>query len=250
MSEVAEPMLSDHVVAEPAILYFGTPVVLISTLNDDGWPNLAPMSSAFWLGWRCVIGLATTSKTTQNLQRTRQCVLNLPSADQTSAVDRIALTTGSDPVPPGKLARGYRHERHKFELAGLTPIPSELVDPPRAAECPVHLEATVEHWRDLGEADERIRGRSVVFELRVRRVHLARSILLDGYENRVDTARWRPLIMSFQKFYRLADDEAHGSRLSGVPEALYRTPDVPSLAEELCSRREAVECADRPDLRR
>ena len=46
-----------HLTREPAILYFGTPVVLISTLNPDGSANLAPMSSIFWLGWRCMIGL-------------------------------------------------------------------------------------------------------------------------------------------------------------------------------------------------
>jgi hypothetical protein len=32
-----------HVATEPAILYLGTPVVLISTVNDDGSYNLAPM---------------------------------------------------------------------------------------------------------------------------------------------------------------------------------------------------------------
>lgn len=43
-------MLSPQVVSEPHILYLGTPVVLISTVNEDGTHNLAPMSSAFWLG--------------------------------------------------------------------------------------------------------------------------------------------------------------------------------------------------------
>ena len=83
-----------HISIEPAILYFGTPVVLISTLNEDGTPNLAPMSSAFWLGWRCMLGLATHSKTSQNLLRTGECVLNLPSDAMVSAVDKLALTTG------------------------------------------------------------------------------------------------------------------------------------------------------------
>lgn len=215
-----------HRTAEPAILYFGTPVVLIGSTNEDGTPNLAPMSSAFWLGWRCVLGLATASKTTQNLQRGGECVLNLPSVEQVDAVDRLALTTGSDPVPPGKLARGYRTERRKFESAGLTPVPSETVAPPRALECPVHLEATVEHWRDLAETDEKVRGRSMVFEVRIRRVHLAQAILLDGHSDRVDPDKWRPLVMSFQKFYGLAPEQAHASRLSDIPEALYRSPDV------------------------
>ena len=59
-----------HIQSNPSILYFGTPVVLISTKNENGTDNLAPMSSIFWLGWRCVIGLAAASKTTQNLVRT------------------------------------------------------------------------------------------------------------------------------------------------------------------------------------
>jgi flavin reductase (DIM6/NTAB) family NADH-FMN oxidoreductase RutF len=61
-----------HIKSEPSILYFGTPVVLISTKNENGTDNLAPMSSIFWLGWRCTIGLAAASKTTQNLMQTRQ----------------------------------------------------------------------------------------------------------------------------------------------------------------------------------
>jgi flavin reductase (DIM6/NTAB) family NADH-FMN oxidoreductase RutF len=215
-----------HLHGEPPILYFGTPVVLISSENEDGSINLAPMSSAFWLGWRCILGLAATSKTTENIKRTRECVLNLPSDAQVQAVDRIALTTGSDPVPKGKLVRGYRHEKHKFEIAQLTPIASETVVPPRALECPVHLEAKVEHWRDLAENDEKVRGRTVVFEVRIQRVHLAKSILLNGNPNRIDPDRWRPLIMNFASFYGLAPGQLLKSTLAQVPEALYRSPDV------------------------
>jgi len=59
-----------HRTCEPAILYFGMPVVLISTVNGDGSYNLAPMSSAWWLGTRCVLGIAVTSKSPQNMLRT------------------------------------------------------------------------------------------------------------------------------------------------------------------------------------
>ena len=226
MSGIDTSWLDSHEIGEPSILYFGTPVVLISTANGDGSYNLAPISSAFWLGWRCVIGIAATSKTTDNLKRTRECVLNLPSSAQAGAVDRLALTTGTDPVPDGKKARGYRHESRKFEIAGLTPVPSDTVDPPRAEQCPVHLEAVVASHHNLGEDDPRVRGRTVVFELRIQRVHLAREILLDGDPDHVDPDKWRPLIMSFQKFYGLADGQVHTSTLARVPERLYRSPDV------------------------
>src|SRR6202000_1648848 len=103
-----------HTTTDPAILYFGPPVVLISTLNPDGTPNLAPMSSAWWLGHRAMLGLAGSSRTTENLRRTVECALNLPDASMVGHVDRIARTTGSDPVPARKLARGYRHVADKF----------------------------------------------------------------------------------------------------------------------------------------
>ncbi|HYM34929.1 MAG TPA: flavin reductase family protein, partial [Steroidobacteraceae bacterium] len=195
-----------HVVSEPAILYFGAPVVLISSTNEDGSANLAPMSSAFWLGWRCMLGLAAASKTTQNILRTRECVLNLPSVKQVAAVNRLALTTGSNPVPPYKASRGYRYEPDKFSVAGLTPIKSETVTPPRARECPVQLEAVLERVHKIGEEDELVRGRILTFEMRVQRVHIEESILASGEKNRIDPDKWRPLIMSFQKFYGL---EAH-----------------------------------------
>ena len=92
------------------------------------------------------MGLATASKTTENLKRTRDCVLNLPSVRQVDAVNRLSLTTGSDPVPEAKLIRGYQTEFHKFEKANLTPLAAETVAAPRASECPVQVEALVEHW--------------------------------------------------------------------------------------------------------
>jgi len=215
-----------HVSGEPPILYFGTPVVLVSTIDETGIMNLAPMSSAFWLGWRCVLGLATVSKTTENIKRTGECVLNLPSVRQVDAVNRLALTTGTDPVPESKIIRGYRTETHKFERAALTPVAAETIAPPRADECPVQMEAVVEHWRDLAEDDPKVCGRSVIFELRIQRVHLDRSILFAGNPNRIDPDKWRPLIMSFAQYYGLQDERLIDSTLARVPERLYRSPDV------------------------
>jgi flavin reductase (DIM6/NTAB) family NADH-FMN oxidoreductase RutF len=215
-----------HVTVEPAILYLGTPVVLISTVNEDGSYNLAPMSSAFWLGWRGILGLATSSKTPQNMQRTRECVLNLPSIDLVGAVNRLSLTTGSSQVPKGKLARGYRFEKDKFRIAGLTAVRSETVSAPRVLECPVQLEAVVEASHGVAQDDPLLRGHVTIFEVRVRRVHIEESILITEEPNRIDPDKWRPLIMSFQKFYGLGSEQLHDSALSRIPEKMYRSPDV------------------------
>jgi len=214
-----------HVTIEPGILYFGTPVVLISTVNPNGTFNLAPMSSAFWLGWRCVLGLAANSLTPQNMIRTGHCVLNLPSVDLAGMVDRLALTTGTDPVPESKQRRGYRHRADKFGLSGFTAMPSETVASPRVRECKVQLEAVVEATHGIADNDPALRGRLLILEVRIQRVHVDRSILKGNATDRIDPDKWRPLILSFQEFYGLGE-KAHPSTLGTVPEALYRGPDI------------------------
>jgi flavin reductase (DIM6/NTAB) family NADH-FMN oxidoreductase RutF len=214
-----------HQVSKPEILYFGTPVVLISTCNEDGSYNLAPISSIFWLGWRCMIGISAFSKTTENMLRTKQCVLNLPSVNEVAAVNALARTTGTNPVPQGKQLKGYRYEADKFGVSGLTPIDSHTVNPPRAHECPVQMEAVVEAVHGLAENDAAVSGKIKVIELRIQRVHLEESILMDGMPNRVDPDKWKPLIMSFQQFYGLGE-QVHDSTLAQISETLYHTSDI------------------------
>lgn len=214
-----------HVISEPGILYFGTPVVLISTTNAEGSYNLAPMSSAFWLGWRCLLGLSAVSKTTENIKRTGECVLNLASIDNVAAVNRLACTTGSNPVPEGKVRRGYRFERDKFGISDFTPVPSQTVSPPRVLECPVQLEAKIEAIHGVAEDDDMQRGRINCIEARILRVHVEESIHMHGDPNRIDPDKWRPLIMSFQQFYGLGP-QAHDSTLARIPESSYWTPDI------------------------
>lgn len=219
-------MKRPHVKSEPAILYFGTPVVLISTRNEDGSANLAPMSSAFWLGWRCMLGLESSSKTTQNMLRTGECVLNLASVDEAEAVNRLARLTGANPVPASKAERGYSYEKNKFALARLTAIPSETVTVPRVEECAVQMEAVVADRRPIMEDVEALRGFIQVFEVRITRVHIDPTLLVDGHPNRVNSDKWKPLIMSFSRLYGLAPTQVLHSKLAEIDEAKYRTPDV------------------------
>jgi flavin reductase (DIM6/NTAB) family NADH-FMN oxidoreductase RutF len=204
-----------HKAVELAILYFGTPVALISTLNEDGSPNIAPMSSAWWLGSACMLGLGAVSKTSDNLIRTRECVINLPSVDQAPYVDRLALTTGRDPVPEYKRMRGYRHEPDKFAVGGLTQIDSDLVKPPRILECPIHMEGIVHSYHTF---DDKVSAYS--FEVRIKRVHVDETLLMQENQNRVDPQKWKPLIMSFRELFGLSE-QVRSSRLAGYPEELH-----------------------------
>ncbi len=215
-----------HRTVEPAILYFGTPVVLVSSLNEDGSPNVAPMSSAWWLGQNCMLGFGARSKTPANILRTGECVLNLASVAEVAHVDRLARTTGSDPVPPHKVAMGYRFERDKLGVGGLTAVPSDVVAPPRLLECPVQLEATLAGVHPIAAGEPDRAGKLVALEVRIQRVHIEEDLLMAGHRDRIDPDKWRPLIMSFTQFFGLGQ-RVHESELAKIPESAYRYSPVP-----------------------
>ena len=209
-----------HLVVEPSIVYFGTPVIPLSTRNADGTANLAPMSSAWWLGWNCMLGLGAKGHSAANLRRERECVLNLPSVEQVGAVDRLARWTGSDPVPPHKVAMGYRHGKDKFAIAGLTACAAASVGAPRVAECPVQLEAVLETTHHFGHRPGK-ETTALAFEVRIVLAHLDERLLAPGKPDHIDPDRWRPLMMSFCQFYGLGERVAP-SALAEIPEERYR----------------------------
>ena len=184
-------------------------MALISTVNPDGTPNLAPMSSAWWLGWSCMLGLGQMGQTSDNLIRTRECVINLPSDDLVAHVDRLALTTGKDPVPDKKRQWGYCYEPDKFGVSGLTPVESLSVAPPRVAECPVQMEGVVHDFRPFGKNVS-----ANMFEVHITKLHVDEKLLADeGRRPHIDPLRWHPLMMSFCRFFSLSS-EVHSSRLA------------------------------------
>lgn len=194
------PDASRHRVIAPKILYFGTPVVLISTCNEDGSVNLAPMSSAWALGDTVVLGLGAEGKTAENLARSGECVLNLPSDSMWRAVEKLAPLTGKKPVPEYKLASAFRYERDKFGAAGLTSLASECVAPPRVAECPLQLEAQVSAIHPFSDAE----AGALIVETQVVRVH-ARMEIIQG-ERHIRPGAWRPLIYNFRHYFGLGSE--------------------------------------------
>jgi flavin reductase (DIM6/NTAB) family NADH-FMN oxidoreductase RutF len=189
---------------EPKILYFGTPVALVSSLNEDGTTNIAPISSFWALGWTLMLGLLDETKTAENMARHAECVVNIPSPDLWPQVEKLAPLTGKNPVPEIK-AKQFRFEKKKFEVSGLTPIPSERVKPARVRECPVHLEARVRKMHAMGgEKLEKIGG-GVASEIEVLRVHVGEEFVME--ERYIDPAKWSPLIYNFRHYFKLDGQE-------------------------------------------
>lgn len=180
----------------PSVLYPGTPVLLMTTLNDDGSSNISPLSSFWALGNRVVLGLGTQGQGYRNLQLRNECVLNFPSSAQAAQVEAIARATGCNPVPAAKQAMGYVHVRDKFALGGFSTVASTHVAPLAIAECPLQVEASVMAMHPPGEDD----GQGfVIVEARIRCVHAHEDITVDGTQH-IDVARWKPLIYLFRHY--------------------------------------------------
>ena len=195
---------ADHVAITPSILYFGTPVVLLSTENEDGSFNLAPISSAWALGQVVVLGVGVEGQNAHNLRSRPELVINLPAPTQWPAVERLAPLTGRTPVPVSKQG-SFRFERDKFAAAGLRPESSELVRPPRAAECPLQLEARAVR------VQPDVCGGFLIIEAHVLKVHADPRIVIPGSQH-VDPAMWSPLIYNFRHYYGLGPERGHSFR--------------------------------------
>jgi flavin reductase (DIM6/NTAB) family NADH-FMN oxidoreductase RutF len=182
---------------EPKVLYFGTPVVLISSRNPDGTTNLGPMSSAWWLDRSAMLGMSASSQTVQNLTERPECVLNLVDPAMVAALDRIALLTGSRQMSASKRARGYRYEADKFAAAGLSRAPSDHTGLDGIEESPIWLEGRIKVMHRIGPADSNLRA----LEMTVERVQVREDLLIPGRENYIDPVRWDPLIMKFTEYF-------------------------------------------------
>ncbi|GGQ05337.1 flavin reductase family protein [Streptomyces roseolilacinus] len=193
-----------HRTLTPSILYFGTPVVLLTTENPDGTANLAPVSSAWALGRTVVLGLGVDGRTAHNLADRPDLVVNLPSPDLWEAVERLAPLTGADPVPPAKRPV-YRYEPDKFAAAGLTPQASVRVGPPRVAQCPLQLEARVRQRTPSAD------GSFWTVEAEVLHVHADPDITVPGTQH-VDPGAWSPLVYNFRHYHGLGPELGHGFR--------------------------------------
>ncbi len=199
--------LPSHRVIDPPVLYFGTPVVLVTTLNPDGSPNISPMSSAWALNDRIVLGMATGGQGSENAVREGECVLNYVPASLWEMVERLARTTGRNPVPEYKAASGYHYEPDKFAAAGLTPLPSDLVRPPRIAECPFQVEAKVVAAHAPG-GDRWTIGCThsfAIIETQALRVHAHEDVTIAD-TNYVDVKRWNPLLYVFRHYLEAGRD--------------------------------------------
>jgi len=151
------------------------PIAFISTMSPEGQPNVAPFSYFNAItNDPPLLGISVNRRrgerkdTVRNIERTPEFVVN--TVDEALG-PRMVQASGEWP-----------EDVDEFKLTGLTPVPSDLVKPPRVAESPISMECRLYKIVELGESF------FVVGE--ILRAHVKDEVLTDG---RVDIAKLRPL---------------------------------------------------------
>ena len=122
------------------------PIAWVSTIDDQGHPNLAPFSFfnlvgknpptvLFCPGVRGTDGGLKDSY--NNVVANGEFVVNLVSEELAEAMNATATE--------------YPPEVNEFEIAGLTAAESKMVAPPRVAESPVSIECKVSQIVQVGD---------------------------------------------------------------------------------------------------
>lgn len=117
------------------------PIAFVSTVSREGKRNLAPFSF-----FNAICGNPPTvcfstafreprKDTYVNIQETGEFVVNVVSEEM---AEKMNLCSGE-----------YPYGVDEFEISGLTPVPSDLVRPPRVAESHVNMECKLNQIVDI-----------------------------------------------------------------------------------------------------
>jgi flavin reductase (DIM6/NTAB) family NADH-FMN oxidoreductase RutF len=158
------------------------PIAFVSSISADGILNLAPFSFFNAVSYDPPTIVFSSSRyvgedrgkrkdTLVNVEETGEFVVNV-------VVDSIAEAMN-------RTAAEYPAEVNEFDVAGLTPVPSDLVRPPRVAESPVNMECRLIQVIPIGQG-KRQHG-LVIGEIVLMHV---RDDIISGH--RIDHQKLRP----------------------------------------------------------
>ena len=167
------------------------PIGWVSTLSEDGVPNLAPFSFfnaigdnppmiMFSLGWR--------NNTLQNIEATQECTCSFASK---SLIDAMNMSSAS-----------VDSSVDEFSLAGLEGADSQLVKPQRVAASPAALECRLWKLIELPPKHDGSAGYTTVLA-EVVGVYINDDFIKDGL---VDTAAMQPIARLGYMDYAVVDE--------------------------------------------
>jgi flavin reductase (DIM6/NTAB) family NADH-FMN oxidoreductase RutF len=165
------------------------PIAWVTTIDREGRVNLAPFSFFNTFGGNPPVVVfspnrkrdASKKDTLQNVEETREFVINAAVADLAEQVN-----LSSKELPYGE---------SEVDLTGLTVTPSRRVKPPRVAESPVHLECALRQVLQIGEG---ARSANLVIG-EVLLIHVADEVL--GSDGRIDPRKLRMIARLGGEYY-------------------------------------------------
>ncbi|WXG44099.1 MAG: flavin reductase family protein [Promethearchaeati archaeon SRVP18_Atabeyarchaeia-1] len=127
---------------KPSTALYPTPVVLVTSIDEGGKPNIITLA---WAGNICSnppqVGISVGPPRYSNglIRKTGEYVVNIPTADIVREADYCGMVSGRN--------------SDKFRDTKLTAIKAKKVKPPIIAECPVSIECKVRNIIALGSHD-------------------------------------------------------------------------------------------------
>jgi len=157
------------------------PIGWISTVNEDGIPNLAPFSFFNAVGedpphvmFSTVRSGDKNKDTLNNVLATKQFVVNMATEELAEAMNNSSIN-----LPP---------DGNEFEYSGLTALPSVMVKAPRVAESPIHFECELVHHYSLEDHKD---GGATILIGRIVMFHVDESVLLPDFK--INRETYKPI---------------------------------------------------------
>ncbi len=122
---------------------YPTPAALITSVDEDGNPNIITLGETFNISISdpVILGIAIRKQRYSHtlISKTREYVVNLPTK---AILDKVWYC-----------GRNSGRNVDKFKNTGLTPVPATVVKPPLIAECPIYIECKVLDIQVIGDHD-------------------------------------------------------------------------------------------------
>ena len=182
----------------PTPMLFPTPVVLVTSIDEAEKPNIITLA---WVGVvnsePPMIGLSIRPERYSHdcVKRSREFVINLPSAEMVRKVDACGVLSG--------------RETDKFAAMGWKPVPAQKVKPPLIDECPVQMECQVKEVISLGSHD--------LFLGKIVALHVKEEIQKE--KGRIDITKALPLVFcpGANEYWNLGKCIGHYGFTKGKP---------------------------------
>lgn len=159
------------------------PIAWVSSCDAAGRNNLAPFSFFNATGSNPPAVTISVNHAAARVSGRKDTLRNIMELGEFV----VNIVTEATAAAMNDTATDYPEEFDEFAAAGLTPVASQSVRPPRVAESPIHFECALHTTVPLGEGP----GSTTLVIGIIRHIHIDDELLDE--RNHIDLARLRPI---------------------------------------------------------